>query len=126
RASRLTAAVASPTGWAGTDAMDARTAGAGRRNRLLAALPSSDRSLLELHFETLPIEQGTVLQEPGLPIDQVYFPHEGMVSLLAVMIDGQAIEIATVGSEGAIGAMSGFGTRLSFTRAVVQAPVTAS
>jgi CRP-like cAMP-binding protein len=67
-----------------------------------------------------------VVQEAGHPVEQVYFPHEGMISLLAVMTDGQAIETATVGSEGVVGAMSGFGTRLSFTRAVVQAPITVS
>ena len=49
-----------------------------------------------------------------------------MISLLAVMSDGQGIEIATVGSEGVVGAMSGFGIRQSFTRAVVQAPLVAS
>jgi hypothetical protein len=34
-----------------------------------------------------------------------------MISLLAVMSDGQGIETATVGSEGVVGAMSGFGIR---------------
>jgi hypothetical protein len=47
-----------------------------------------------------------------------------MVSLLAVMSDGQGIEAATVGSEGVVGAMSGFGIRRG--RAVVQAPLVAS
>jgi hypothetical protein len=31
-----------------------------------------------------------------------------MISLLAVMTDGRGIETATVGSEGGVGAMSGF------------------
>ena len=42
------------------------------------------------------------------------------------MSDGQGIETATVGSEGVVGAMSGFGIRQDFTRAVVQAPLVAS
>jgi len=66
------------------------------------------------------------LQEAGEPVQQIYFPHQGMVSLLAVMSDGQGIETATVGSEGVVGAMSGFGVRQGFTRAVVQAPLVAS
>ena len=49
-----------------------------------------------------------------------------MISLLAVMSDGQGIETATVGSEGVVGAMCGFGIRRGFTRAVVQAPLVAS
>jgi hypothetical protein len=66
-------------------------------------------------------ELGFLLQEPDKPIEYVYFPRQGMISLLAVMSDGQGIETAAVGSEGAVGAMSGFGIRRGFTR-VVQAP----
>jgi hypothetical protein len=49
---------------------------------------------------------GTVLQEPETPIEFVYFPLEGMVSLFAVMSesDGRGIEIATVGKEGVVSA----------------------
>ena len=66
------------------------------------------------------------MQEAGERVEFVYFPHQGMVSLLAMMSDGQGIETATVGSEGVVGAMSGFGIRRGFTRAVVQAPLVAS
>jgi CRP-like cAMP-binding protein len=96
------------------------------RNRLIAALSAADQSLLNPHLETLALELGTLLHEATAPIEQVYFPHKGMVSLLAIMNDGRGIETATVGNEGAIGAMSGFGTRLGFTRAVVQVPVITS
>jgi CRP-like cAMP-binding protein len=106
--------------------MATESKGAGRRNRLLAALSSTDRSLLEPHFTEMSFKTGALLQEAGQPIEQVYFPHEGMISLLAIMTDGRAIETATVGREGAVGAMSGFGTRLGFTRAVVQAPIVVS
>jgi len=106
--------------------MTTRSAPSARRNRLIAALSSSDQSLLVPHLETLPIKQGTLLQEAGEPIDQVYFPQGGMISLLAIMGDSQAIETATVGNEGVVGALSGFGTRIGFTRAVVQAPLITS
>jgi CRP-like cAMP-binding protein len=97
-----------------------------RRNRLLAALTSEDHSLLAPHLNELSLELGSLLQEAGEPVEFVYFPHEGMISLLAVMADGQGIETATVGSEGVVGAMSGFRVRQGFTRAVVQAPLVAS
>jgi hypothetical protein len=71
-------------------------------------------------LQELSLELGSVLQVPDKPIEYVYFPHQG-ISLLAVMSDGQGIETATVGSEGVVGAMSGFGIRRGFTR-VVQAP----
>ena len=106
--------------------MATEQSGRNRRNRLLAALPLADHALLEPHLEDVSLKVGTMLQEAGSPVQHVYFPHEGMISLLAVMKDGQAIETATVGNEGVVGAMSGFGTRLGFTRAVVQAPMVAS
>jgi CRP-like cAMP-binding protein len=46
-----------------------------------------------------------VLIEAGEKLDHVYFPHSGMLSLLVVLDDGKAIEVATVGREGVIGAM---------------------
>ena len=106
--------------------MASERSGQGRRNRLLAALTSEDHSLLTPYFKELSLELGWVLHEAGEPVEHIYFPHEGMVSLLAVMSDGQGIETATVGSEGVVGAMSGFGIRRGFTRAVVQAPLVAS
>jgi CRP-like cAMP-binding protein len=93
---------------------------ASKRNLLLAALPDRDLALLAPHLKDIPLEQGVVLQEQGERIDQVYFPHDGIVSLLAVMQQGNAIETATIGYEGAIGSLSGLGPRRSHTRAVVQ------
>lgn len=62
--------------------------------------------------------------EPGDEFDQVYFPHNGMLSLLAVLKDGKAIETATVGREGVVGAMAGLGLYKSLVRVVVQMPIT--
>src|SRR5262245_58058348 len=60
----------------------------GRRNRLLAALPPADLALLMPHLKDVVLEQGVVLQEQGERVDQVYFPHDGIISLLAVMRQG--------------------------------------
>ncbi len=57
----------------------------GRRNRLLAALTSEDHCLLAPHLKVMSFELGLLLQEPEKPIEYVYFPHQGMISLLAVM-----------------------------------------
>jgi CRP-like cAMP-binding protein len=106
--------------------MASEHSGQGSRNRLLAALAPEDHSLLAPNLKEMSFELGLLLQEPDKPIEYVYFPHQGMISLLAVMSDGQGIETATGGSEGVVGAMSGFGIRRGFTRAVVQAPLVAS
>jgi CRP-like cAMP-binding protein len=92
-------------------------------NKLLAALPRSQFNLLVPHLTVATLTQGTVVFETGDEVDQVYFPHNGMFSLLAVMRDGKAIETATVGREGVIGAMSGLGLYTSLVRVVVQLPL---
>jgi CRP-like cAMP-binding protein len=97
-----------------------------RRNRLLAALRPADFSRLVPNLKEVSLAQDDVLYEPGDNVKQVYFPQSGMVSLLAVMRGGKGIEIATVGREGAVGAMSGLGLSRTFSRAVAQVPGTAS
>lgn len=92
------------------------------RNRLLLAMRPADLASLKPHLKEVPLIQGTMLQEQGDRIDHVYFPHSGMISLVAVMKQGESIETATVGREGAVGAMSGLGPRTAFTRGVVQMP----
>jgi CRP-like cAMP-binding protein len=96
------------------------------RNKLLAALPRTDFQFLAPHLTTLQLAQGTVLSESGNEVDEVYFPLSGMVSLVVVMRDGKAIETATVGREGVVGAMSGLGLHTSWVRAIVQLPTFAS
>ena len=91
-----------------------------RCNLLLAALPEQDLALLVPHFKEVHLDQGALLQEQGERIDHVYFPHDGIISLLAVMRQGDAIETATIGYEGAVGSFAGLGVRRSHTRAIVQ------
>jgi CRP-like cAMP-binding protein len=96
------------------------------RNRLLAALRPRDFALLEPHLQIVPIREGEFLHLPGDEIEQVYFLHNGIVSLMTISKDGDAISTASVGSEGAIGTIAGTGFVRAFTRAMVQAPGAAS
>jgi CRP-like cAMP-binding protein len=95
-------------------------------NKLLASLPRGDFDRLLPYLSTLPLAQGVVLSESGDEVDQIYFPHFGMISLLAVLRDGKAIETATVGREGVVGAMAGLGIYRSMVRVVVQMPMACS
>jgi CRP-like cAMP-binding protein len=89
-------------------------------NRLLAALPEDVLTLLEPDLKQVVLPQGTVCFGPGDPIDQVYFPHTGMISLLVATGDGDLVETSSIGCEGAAGLQCGLGRRISFTRAAVQ------
>jgi CRP-like cAMP-binding protein len=95
-------------------------------NILLAALPRDHFDRLLPNLSTVVLQQGIVLYEAGDEVDQVYFPQYGMLSLLAVLRDGKAIETATVGREGVVGAMAGLGLYKSLVRVVVQLPVACS
>jgi CRP-like cAMP-binding protein len=95
-------------------------------NKLLASLPRDHFDRLLPHLSTVSLPQGLVLYESGDEVDQVYFPQYGMLSLLAVLRDGKAIETATVGREGVVGAMAGLGLYKSLVRVVVQMPVSVS
>jgi CRP-like cAMP-binding protein len=97
-----------------------------RRNRLLAALRPQDFALLEPDLQVALIGEGELLHLPGDVIHKVYFLHSGIVALMAVSADGDAISTASIGREGAIGTIAGSGNVRAFTRALVQAPGTAS
>ena len=97
-----------------------------RRNRLLAAMRPQDYALLEPHLQIVLIDEGEYLHLPGEEIEQVYFLHSGIVSLMAISRDGDAISTASVGREGAIGTIAGTGFVRAFTRAMAQTPVAAS
>lgn len=99
---------------------DSLTRSAG--NRLLAALPDDAFILLEPDLRQLTLPQGVVCYGAGDPIDQVYFPHTGMISQLITTGDGDMVETSSIGREGAVGLQCGLGPRLSFTRTIVQIP----
>jgi CRP-like cAMP-binding protein len=90
-------------------------------NRLLDALPDVDRAGLVETGWTRRMDAGDVLLRDGDRIANVWFPITAIVSLLTTLDDGSAVETATVGREGAVGAVVFLGDdRLRNGRAVVQ------
>ncbi|HVL75386.1 MAG TPA: Crp/Fnr family transcriptional regulator [Noviherbaspirillum sp.] len=69
-------------------------------NRLLAALPEPEYQALRPHLEYLVTPIRFIVFERDKPITHVYFPLEGAHSVLAIMEDGAAVEVGTVGNEG--------------------------
>jgi CRP-like cAMP-binding protein len=89
-------------------------------NRLIAAMPEQAIALLEPDLQQVSLRQGVMCYDAGDPINQVYFPQTGMISLLVTTGGGKIVEIGSVGREGAIGLQCGNGPCRSFTRAIVQ------
>ncbi len=91
-------------------------------NRLLARLAPGDLDLLRPHLNLFPLPQKQTLAAPDTPIDHVYFPQEGMVSLVQPLENGAMIEVGMIGNEGFIGAPVLLGANSSPLEAMVQIP----
>lgn len=95
------------------------------QNRLLVSLPADDYGLLAPYLAPVDLERGRLLYDPGDRIDTIYFPQDGVISLMTLMENGAAIESATIGREGALGLNAAVSPRQSLSRAIVQTPVKA-
>src|SRR6185436_19255092 len=91
-----------------------------KRNQLLAALPDAEMRRLLPHLEYVALPLGALLYESGGVEKNVYFPTSAIISLLYVMHNGDAAEIAVVGNEGVIGISLFLGGDSTPSRAVVQ------
>ena len=90
------------------------------KNQLLAALPKADYQRLVTHLEPIPLPLGWSVYEPGSPMEHVFFPTDGIISLLYVMENGASAEIAVTGNEGLVGIALFMGGESTPSRAVVQ------
>jgi CRP-like cAMP-binding protein len=95
-------------------------------NALLASLPPDEYQRVQRVLERVDLPFRKVLYKQDQPIDRVYFPNGGACSLVKVMQDRQAAEIATVGAEGVVGASVFFGQTVSDCEVLVQAPAAAA
>jgi CRP-like cAMP-binding protein len=72
-------------------------------NRILAALPHVEFARLQPQLEYIHLEKGKVVYITGDLIQHVYFPVNGLLSLLSATETGSTVELAMVGSEGVVG-----------------------
>ncbi|HTF15138.1 MAG TPA: Crp/Fnr family transcriptional regulator [Burkholderiales bacterium] len=91
-----------------------------RQNQLLAALPAAAYERLLPELQIAPLALGWPVYEDGDPLDKVYFPTTGVISLLHVMKDGAPAEIALVGNDGVVGIAVFMGGSNTPRKAVVQ------
>jgi CRP-like cAMP-binding protein len=92
------------------------------KNRLLAALPDSARSALIGRAQRIALAQKAVLVERGALMSDLYFPLSGLLSMVVRVTESAAVEVATVGNEGFVGAPAFLGAERSATEVVVQIP----
>lgn len=91
-----------------------------RDNRLLGALSPEDLALLTPHLRPVWLDKKHILFEPGEDVEVTHFPaHHTMASLLVATDEGDEVEAATIGREGAVGGIVSNGHKPAFGRAVV-------
>ena len=69
-------------------------------NTLLGALSADDLALLKPHLTRVPLVREQMLVVPNEPIGQVYFPEDGVVSIVSVMAQSGRTEAGIFGREG--------------------------
>ena len=86
----------------------------------MAALPGPIGDRWAPQLDSVELRLGEVLHESGATPSHVYFPTTAIVSLLYVMENGEAAEIALVGDDGMVGVSVFMGGKSTTSRAVVQ------
>jgi CRP-like cAMP-binding protein len=94
-------------------------------NKLIAGVPSKDRMWLLANCEPVDLVFGDILSEADRPIEHVYFPLVGFISLVAPLNGHQPLEMGLVGNEGMVGVTLKLGIKTAPMRAVVQGSGTA-
>jgi CRP-like cAMP-binding protein len=90
------------------------------QNRLLNGLGADDLARLQPNLKKVSLTLGKPLHPVGVPIEHVYFPESGMVSMLTVMKSGEQIETAIIGNEGVVGGWAAIDGRNANTQSTVQ------
>ena len=95
-------------------------------NRILASLPPASLAAIKPYLNIVELKHTAVLVQALGSVEHVYFPHSGVISLVVELQEGDMIETAMVGNDGAQGASSALDGKLSLHKAIIQVPGVAS
>jgi len=91
-------------------------------NRLIEALPPSDRAHLLERCDSVPLAPAQILYEPGGVVGHIHFPTSAFVSLVSIVDGNAGLQAGMVGNEGALGWELSLSVRRAPLRAFVQGP----
>jgi CRP-like cAMP-binding protein len=94
--------------------------GDARGNAVLDGLTDDDLTPLLPTLTSSALGLGDVLHEPGEPVEVVWFPLVGVVSVVADLGEGRVVETATIGREGVVGLSVFLGADSPTERSLVQ------
>ena len=89
-------------------------------NSFLDSLPAESLARLFPALTVRSLKKGLVLAEPGVLIEEIFFPIRSVISTVTRMLDGSGIEVGLAGHEGMSALSIAYGNRLSPHLTVVQ------
>lgn len=89
-------------------------------NQILRALPPADLESLAPKLEHVDFKIDTAFFHQQDPVDHVYFPTSGIVSLVKLLEDGTTVEVAVIGAEGMVGVSAVMGAKFEANEALAQ------
>jgi CRP-like cAMP-binding protein len=90
------------------------------QNRILNSLPQNIFAAVEPHLKHVNLAFGAVVAETDRPVERVYFPDTGVISLVVEMAVGDMIETAMVGRDGVVNGTSALDGKVALHRGIVQ------
>lgn len=100
--------------------MNRRDAPEPRSNFILGQIPKAEYRRIAPKLEYVSLTLGEVVYETGQEKDHVYFPVDGIISIIEILEDGASSELALIGREGMLGITAVLGGKSETSRAVVQ------
>jgi len=91
-----------------------------KRNHLLSYLNAADLDLLKPHLEPIELPRLFQVETPHKPITHVYFPQDGIVSVVATIPRDHRIEVGIIGRDGLTGHAVVMGTDRSANSVFIQ------
>ena len=95
-------------------------------NGLLSSLSADDYDLIRPYLRAVDLPHEAVLVESGETLKSAYFPHRGVISLVVKLAKGEHVQVAMIGRDSLLGALSTMGDARALNTAVVLVPGVAS
>jgi CRP-like cAMP-binding protein len=90
-------------------------------NHFLKSLSASDRDLIFPHLRPAVLPLQAIVYKAEEPIEGVYFPHAGIVSLIVGLRTGEFVEAGMLGRNGVVGAGAALDGPIALNTAIIQA-----
>ena len=96
------------------------------KNHILSRVSPVDLLDLGRRMQHIQLPQGRVIAESRQRVQNVYFPHGGILSCVVELESGWAIESGMIGKDGVFGASSALDSKVSLHKVMVQVPGSAT